>query len=65
MPCIWPELSLKDPVELKENMVLAIETFAGEPGEEGGIRLEDMGVVTKTGFELITNFPYDLAPTYY
>ena len=47
--------SLEHPVELKEGMVLAIETYDGEGGD--GARIEEEVVVTADGFELITKFP--------
>jgi Xaa-Pro aminopeptidase len=59
MPLIFPAMALKYPVELKENMVLAVETFAGEPDEGEGVRLEEMGIVTPKGFELIGGTPFD------
>ncbi len=45
--------------ELKEGMVLAIETYYGPPGSGFGIRLEEDIVVTKDGYELLTKFPVD------
>lgn len=41
---------------LKPGNVITIEPGLYCPGV-GGIRLEDMGVVTSTGFDLFTNFP--------
>ncbi|MCI8991950.1 MAG: aminopeptidase P family protein [Eubacterium sp.] len=47
------------PVELKEGMVIALETWYGEPGSRDGVRLEDMIVVTKDGYERLCTFPID------
>jgi Xaa-Pro aminopeptidase len=41
--------------------VITIEPGLYRPGF-GGCRLEDVVVVTETGYELITDFPYDLEP---
>lgn len=46
--------SLKYPAELKKNMYFAIETFAGHPGLEQTVRLEENIVVTDTGHERFT-----------
>lgn len=45
--------------ELKEGMVLAIETYYGPKGTDYGVRLEEDLVVTKDGYELLTKFPVD------
>jgi len=54
-PMISRLYSLENPVELKEGMVLAIETYDGEGGD--GARIEEEVVVTAGGSELITKFP--------
>ena len=46
--------SLKYPAELKRNMYFAIETFAGHPGLEQTVRLEENLVVTDSGHEIFT-----------
>jgi len=46
--------SLKYPAELKKNMYFAIETFAGHPGLEQTVRLQENLVVTDTGCEIVT-----------
>lgn len=43
----------------KEGMVLAVETWAGKPGGNFGVRLEEDIVVTKNGYELLTKWPID------
>ncbi len=46
--------SLKYPAELKQNMYFAIETFAGHPGLEQTVRLEENLVVTDKGYDIFT-----------
>jgi Xaa-Pro aminopeptidase len=51
--------SLEYPVEIKPNMYFAIETFAGHPKLEQTARLETDLVITDTGHEIFTLFPYE------
>jgi Xaa-Pro aminopeptidase len=51
--------SLEYPVELEENMYFACETFAGHPGLEQTVRLEENLLVTKDGPVLFTKYPFD------
>ena len=50
--------SLDYPVELKEGMYFACETFAGHPGLEQTVRLEENLLVTKEGPVLFTQHPF-------
>jgi Xaa-Pro aminopeptidase len=50
--------SLDYPVELKENMYFAAETFAGHPGLEQTVRLEENLLVTKDGPVTFTKHPF-------
>ena len=45
--------------ELKENMVLNLECYAGKVGAPFGVKLEDQVVVTASGCELLCTYPYD------
>jgi Xaa-Pro aminopeptidase len=50
--------SLEYPVELQEGMYFAAETFAGHPGLEQTVRLEENLLVTKDGPILFTRHPF-------
>ncbi len=45
------------PIELKEGMVLALETYAGHKGGKHGVRLEEDILVTKEGYEVLSRWP--------
>ncbi len=45
------------PIELKEGMILALETYAGHKGGKDGVRLEENILVTKEGCEVISRWP--------
>ncbi len=45
--------------EIKENMVLCLECYAGKVGAPFGVKLEDQVVVTPRGAELLCTYPYD------
>jgi Xaa-Pro aminopeptidase len=49
--------SLKDPVEIKEGMVFALETYCPADDGHSAARIEEELVVTATGHEVITLFP--------
>ena len=44
---------------IQENMVLCLECYAGEAGAPFGVKLEDQVVVTRTGCELLSVYPYE------
>jgi Xaa-Pro aminopeptidase len=50
--------SLDYPVELQEGMYFAAETFAGHPGLEQTVRLEENLLVTKDGPIIFTKHPF-------
>ena len=54
-PMIERSFSLEHPVELKEGMVIAVETYDGEGYV--GARIEDEVVITKDGPLVISKFP--------
>ena len=45
-------------------MTLCIESYIGKPGETEGVKLEEQILVTESGIELLSNFPFedDLLP---
>ena len=47
------------PIELKENMCLGPETWLGDDEGKEGALIQEVGFVTKTGFEVITKYPSD------
>jgi Xaa-Pro aminopeptidase len=51
--------SLEYPVELHEGMYFAAETFAGHPGLEQTVRLEENLLVTKDGPVIFTKYPFE------
>ena len=44
---------------LTPNMVLCIESYVGEVGGQEGVKLEEEVVVTSTGVELISTYPFE------
>ena len=50
--------SLEYPVDLQEGMYFAAETFAGHPGLEQTVRLEENLLVTKDGPIVFTRYPF-------
>lgn len=51
--------SLDAPIELKPHMYLAVEVYAADPGGEEGCRLEENILVTDTGHEIFSLFPFE------
>jgi Xaa-Pro aminopeptidase len=50
------------PDEIQQNMVMSFETIAGEPGESEMGRLEEQLVITPTGYEILSLYPF---PSYF
>ncbi len=44
---------------LKAGMTLCVEAYIGEVGGKEGVKLENQVLITETGYELLTFFPYD------
>lgn len=45
--------------ELQAGMTLCVEAYIGEVGGRDGIKLENQLLVTETGHELLTHYPFD------
>ena len=54
-PVISRMFSMEHPEEIKEGMVLALETYCGSGND--GVRIEEMVVVTGDGYRQLTKFP--------
>jgi len=59
LPVISRAWSLEKPYTLRENMVIALETYAGPKDSDFGIRIEEEVVVTSSGHKVITRFPVE------
>jgi Xaa-Pro aminopeptidase len=57
-PVINRQWSMKHPQVFEPGMVIAVESLEGEH-RVGGVRLENMAVVTERGAEIIDFFPRD------
>ncbi|MGA0870813.1 MAG: M24 family metallopeptidase, partial [Planctomycetota bacterium] len=49
--------SIENPVEIKEGMVFALETYCPSADGRSAARIEEEIVVTKDGAQLLTLFP--------
>jgi Xaa-Pro aminopeptidase len=45
--------------ELQPGMALCVEAYVGEVGGRDGIKLENQLLVTESGFELLTHYPFE------
>ena len=46
---------------LEPGMTLCVEVLAGEVGGDFSIKLEDQVLITETGYERLTTYPFDAA----
>lgn len=44
---------------IEPNMTLCVESYIGAPGEAEGVKLEQQLLVTETGTELLSHFPFE------
>ncbi len=47
------------PGEFEANMVVCCESYIGDPESGQGVKLEDQFLITETGVERLTNYPFD------
>lgn len=45
--------------ELEAGMVMCIESYIGAEGERDGVKLEQQVLVTESGYELLTTYPFE------
>ncbi len=45
--------------KLEAGMVLAVESYMGPLGEENGVKLEEQVLVTREGYEILSNYPME------
>ena len=55
----YPDLEPVPERELRENMVLNLECYAGAVGAPFGVKLEDQVLLTDRGAELLVTYPYE------
>lgn len=44
---------------VKPNMTICVESFIGEEGRGEGVKLEEQCLVTETGIEVLSQFPFE------
>jgi Xaa-Pro aminopeptidase len=44
---------------LQAGMVVCIESYMGPEGEHDGVKLEQQVLITESGYELLTTYPYE------
>lgn len=45
--------------ELEPGMVVCVEAYVGEEGGRSGVKLEEQALVTETGYELLSSYPFE------
>ncbi len=66
----WPLVTYPDQLRstgafdyvLEPGMVLCVEALVSPEGGEFSIKLEDQVLITETGYENLTTYPFDAAP---
>jgi len=55
----WAEEGVEGAFEA--GMVICVESYIGPPGEPEGVKLEDQVLITETGCEVLSRFPFEAA----
>ena len=50
---------MEAPTEIMDSTYLALETFAGDPNSDQGVRLEENILVAGSGYEIFSRYPFD------
>jgi Xaa-Pro aminopeptidase len=58
-PFFWKPVASRWPQKLKENTAIALETLDGTPDGKAGVRIEEMIIVTDSGYEIISKWPIE------
>ena len=60
-PCIYypQDENLMYDGELKAGMAICVESYVGEVGGAEGIKLEEQILITESGYELLSRFPFE------
>ena len=58
VPRVNPDGSFDFPGEIRENMVLCIESYVGDPDSHQGVKLEDQFLVHADSVERLTTYPF-------
>jgi Xaa-Pro dipeptidase len=58
VPRIAPDGSYNFPGEFEPNTVFCIESYVGDPDSRQGVKLEDEYLITETGVEKLSTYPY-------
>jgi Xaa-Pro aminopeptidase len=58
-PSITEPYSMEAPTEIRDSTYLALETFAGDPDSDQGVRLEENILVAGSGYEIFSRYPFD------
>ncbi|MDP7122064.1 MAG: aminopeptidase P family protein, partial [Candidatus Marinimicrobia bacterium] len=53
----WNENSFDGTV--KPGMALCVESYVGRPAGGPGVKLEEQVLITETGHEILTNYPFE------
>jgi Xaa-Pro aminopeptidase len=58
-PFFWKPVASRWPQKLKANTAIALETLDGTPDGKAGVRIEEMMIITDSGYEVISKWPIE------